>query len=146
LLRLGAVVFLRPLGVVLHFNLPHDLHEQVPVRFARACERLFRAPDRADRRVELLTFLGEKQLLTQQHVGQRRLPLQQSCDLLQRQPEKLQHDDLLEARRVGRPIEAIPGAGAAARLQQAEAVVVMQRADGDAREPSELPHPVDHAR
>ena len=142
-LRVLAVVLLRPVCAVLHFDLPHDGLEQIPVGIAAGLDGPFRSSDRVNGQVELPPFPGQHDLLAPQGVRERRLALQQPADLLQRQAEKLQHDDLFEAHEVAVAVEPVAAAGPAARFQQPEPVVVMQRAHGDARERREFPDAVD---
>src|SRR5262249_53748674 len=99
--------------------------------------------DRADGGVELLTLHGQHVLLAPQGLGERRLPLQQSADLPERQPEKLQDDDLFEAREIAVTIQPVARGGSPPRLQQSETVVVMQGSHGDAGELRKLLRPID---
>ena len=68
-LRVLTVVPRRLVGAVLHFDLPHNGLEQVPVRIAAAFDGAFRLPDRLDRQIKLPPFPGQHLLLTPQRLG-----------------------------------------------------------------------------
>src|SRR5690606_16826207 len=57
-------------------------------------------------------------------------PVQQLADLLQREPELAQREDLLEPRDLLLPVQPVAGAAARGRPQQPDPVVVVQGADG----------------
>src|SRR5207237_1030480 len=73
---------------------------------------------------------------------QRRMvrPIETGADLLQGQTELPQRHDLLQARDVARRVEAMARLRVQRRLEQADRVVVVQRADRQARAPCQLAH------
>ena len=75
--------------------------------------------------------------LQPQGVRQLSRTLEHYPDLLQRDPEKLERDDLLERLQIALAIDAVPGLRPP-RLQKSQAIVVMQRLDGDPRQLGEL--------
>ena len=67
-------------------------------------------------------------------------PVQAVADLLQREAELPQRQHLLQAGDVAGRVEAVSRLGVQRRLQQADLVVMVQRADGQARPPRQLAH------
>lgn len=58
-------------------------------------------------------------------------PLEEVPNLGQREADKLQRHDLLQAHQVAIGVEAIAGGRASAGLEQAQAIIVVQCPDGD---------------
>ena len=101
------------------------------------CERVFRGLNGADGATQEFVPFLESPALDAQGFGQPSRPLQHRPDLLERDPEKLERDDLLQGLQIAFAIDPVAGF-CAARLQESQAIIVVQRFDGYARELGEL--------
>ena len=66
------------------------------------------------------------------------LGVEQRPDLLERQADAAEGEQAVQALHVGRRVQPVPAVRALGRHEQPDAVVVMQRADGHARDPGQL--------
>ncbi len=68
--------------------------------------------------------------------------VERALDLVEREPEFPADQDLLQAQQIGVGVETVAGLGAPGRDQQADGVVVVQRANRHARHPGDVGDPV----
>ena len=104
----------------------------------RSVRPLFGFPNGADGVVEQPALVLEYPALHSQGVGQREgVAIEQGLDLLQRDAEKLERHDLLQPLQIVQAVEPIAGT-VAPGLQEPEPVIVVQGADRDPGQLSEL--------
>jgi hypothetical protein len=106
-----------------------------------AIERSEGRINRADHGIGLSRALVQPLTL----VEQRRFPIEPGVverppDLFQRETEFAPDQDLLQPQQIGIGVEAIARRCSATGHEQADGVVMMQRANGDAREPGDVLH------
>ncbi len=102
----------------------------------------FGVPDRLDSAIELTPFLQQHCALSAHCIHQRNgFPIEQRPDLLQRNANEAQRDNLLQAFQIPLDVGAITRLGPR-RLQQTQPVIMMQRTYGDAGQFSELVYPI----
>ena len=106
-------------------------------------DRRFRVCDRADRLVETPPLVLERTALRPEHLRKRTpIAIQHGLDLLQRKTQEFQRDDLLEPFQLAHTVETV-SRPRPFRTQERKAIVVVERADGHAREVREGPHVID---
>jgi hypothetical protein len=82
--------------------------------------------------------LQEVQALADRREGVRDAAVERGADLRQAEPEAAQRHDPRQPPHVAGAVAPVPGRGALGRHEQADLVVVVQRADREARPPRQL--------
>jgi hypothetical protein len=119
------------------FNHLDDAAIHSGIRRLSARDRALGFGDRRDCLIEQLPLVLERLALRAQRVREpARRASGEGADLLERHADELQRDDLFQPLQVARRVRAI-ASGRPFRLQQPEAVVVVQGAGGDAGQPRE---------
>src|SRR5262249_19336368 len=102
----------------------------------------FDAFDSANRTGQLAARLLERLPLRAERTGQRvDVTVEHDFDLLERESDRLQRDNLFEAFEIARAVDPVAGVRTS-RRQQPQAVVVMKRLDGDTGEFGKLGYAV----
>src|SRR5262249_6257202 len=136
---LGRKVRQHPRFVLFHLNHLNDVLQGIPIGPAGLCEELLRAIDRLESTVEGAALSLKSLALELEGFSQIRRRAAENClDFFQRATDKCERRDLLQADEFALAIEAIAGCRAPAGPKEAEAVVVVQGAHGDAGALSEL--------
>ena len=137
--RLRTVILLAPI-VVLHFDHLDNVFEDRGIRTPSPGARLLGDANGLYRVVEQAALLLQHGALHTQGVAQGvGVAVQHGLDPLQGDTDELERNDLLQSLQVARAVEAVTRLGAA-RPEQAEPVVVVQRPHGNSGEPGEILH------
>jgi hypothetical protein len=126
----------------LHLNHLDDFFENSSVGRLAGQDDLFGVLDRADGAIEQPPFLFQDGALHVQGVGQLEgILIQKELDLLQREPEEFERNNLLQALEIAQSVNPIAGCSAPG-FEQSQTIVVMQGPNRDPGQLCELVYPV----